>query len=133
MSQENVEIVRRVFEAWNRADLERIRDYISPEWEWHTARLFPGTDAVYRGKEGFTRFWNTFQEPWESIRVAVERTEDLGDRVLVLITFYGKGKGSGVEVTTEYAHVITFRDGLATYQVGYGDWKSALEAVGLRE
>src|ERR671927_218531 len=66
MSRENVQIVRRVFEAWNRADLERIRDYISPEWEWHTARLFPGTDAVYRGKEGFTRFWNTFQEPWES-------------------------------------------------------------------
>jgi hypothetical protein len=59
--------------------------------------------------------------------------EDFGDRVLVLLTFHGKGKGSGVDVTTEYANVVTFRDGLAIHQVGYGDWKSALEAAGLRE
>ena len=133
MSRENVEAVREVFEAWNRGDLARIHDYLSPEWEWHPARLFPGTDAFYRGKDGFTRFWNTFREPWESIRIELERVEDLGDRVLVLFTFYGKGKGSGVDVTTEYANIVTFRDGLAIYQVGFGDWKSALEAVGLRE
>jgi ketosteroid isomerase-like protein len=133
MSQENVEIVRTVFEAWNREDLAGVQRHISPNWEWHTAQLFPGTDAVYRGKEGYTKFWNTFREPWESIRIELERVEDLGDRVLVLFTFHGKGKGSGVDVTTEYANIITFRDGLAIYQVGYGDWKSALEAVGLRE
>ncbi len=133
MSQRNVEIVREVFEAWNRGDLERIHEYLSPEWEWHPARLFPGTDAVYCGKEGFTRFWKTFREPWASIRIELERVEDIGDRVLVLFTFYGKGKGSGVDVRTEYANVITFRDGLAIYQVGYGDWKSALEAVGMQE
>jgi uncharacterized protein len=131
VSRGNVEIVREVFEAWNSGDLARIHEHLSPEWEWHTARLFPGTDAVYRGREGFTRFWNTFREPWESIRVELERVEDLGDRVLVLLTFHGKGKGSGVDVTTEYANVVTFRDGLATHQVGYGDWQSALEAVGL--
>lgn len=131
MSRENVGIIRDVNEAWNRGDLERLYGYMSPDWEWHPARLFPGTDAVYRGKEGFTRFWNTFREPWESIRLEIERIEDLGDRVLVLFTFYGKGKGSGIEVTAEYANVVTFRDGLATRQVGYADWKSALEAVGL--
>src|SRR5437867_4214644 len=89
MSQENMEIVRAAFEAWNRGDLERVQKYLSPEWEWHPARLFPGTDAVYRGKEGYTRFWKTFREPWESIHVEVERIEDLGDRVLALMMFYG--------------------------------------------
>jgi ketosteroid isomerase-like protein len=133
MSRENVEAVRQVFEAWNRGDLTGVQEYLSPGWEWRPARLFPGTDAVYRGKEGFKRFWNQFREPWETIRVEIERTEDLGDRVLVLMTFYGRGKGSGVDVTAEYANLITFHEGLATYQVGYGDWKTALEAVGLRE
>jgi ketosteroid isomerase-like protein len=133
MSRGNVEIVRTALEAWNRDDLEGFLEYVSPEWEWHPARLFPGTDAVYHGKQGFTRFWNTFREPWESIRIEVERIEDLGDRVLVLIMFYGKGKLSGVDVTTEYANVLTLRDGLVTYQVGFGDWKTALEAVGLSE
>jgi ketosteroid isomerase-like protein len=131
VAREDVQVVRDVFEAWNRGDLSGVLEHISPDWEWHPARLFPGTDAVYHGKEGFTRFWNTFREPWESIRVDVDRVEDLGDRVLVLFTFHAKGKGSGVDVTTEYANVFTFRDGLAVYQVGYGDWRSALEAVEL--
>ena len=133
MSQENVEIVRAALETWNRGDLEASLEYVSPGWEWHTAQLFPGTDAVYRGKQGFTRFWNNFREPWESISVEIERIEDLGDRVLVLFMFYGQGKLSGVDVTTEYANVFTVHDGRVIYQVGYGDWKSALEAVGLSE
>jgi ketosteroid isomerase-like protein len=51
--------------------------------------------------------------------------------VLWLFTFYGKGKESGVDVTLRYANVLTFRDGLVAHSVGYGDWESALEAVGL--
>jgi ketosteroid isomerase-like protein len=131
VSREDVQAVREVFDAWNRDDLAAVLERMAPDWEWHPARLFPGTDAVYHGPEGFTRFWNTFREPWESIRVDIERIEDLGDRVLVLMTFHGKGKGSGVDVTTEYANLITFREGLAVHQVGYGDWRSALDAVGL--
>jgi ketosteroid isomerase-like protein len=118
------------FVSWD-ADLEGARKYYAPDWEWRTAQLFPGTDAVYRGKDGFARFWNTFREPWNSIHVELERIEDLGDRVLVLMMFHGKGKWSGVDVTREYANVITLRGGLVTYQVGYPDWRSALEAVGL--
>jgi ketosteroid isomerase-like protein len=134
MSRANVEAVREAADAWNRGDQERLLALLSPEWEWHPARLFPGTDAVYRGSEGATRFLNNFREPWESISVETGRIEDLGgDRVLWLFTFYGKGKGSGVNVTQRYANVVTFRDGLIIYQVGYGDWESALEAVGLRE
>ena len=133
MSQENVEIVRAGFEAWNRGDLKSAAEVISPQWEWHPARLYPGTDAVYRGLEGYTRFWNTFREPWESVHIELERIEDLGDRVLALMMFSARGKGSGVDVTSEYANVFTFRDGLVIYQVGYGDWKSALKAVGLEE
>jgi ketosteroid isomerase-like protein len=74
-------------------------------------------NAIYHGKDGFTRFWNTFREPWESIRVEEERIEDLGERVLALFMFHGKGKGSGVDVSAEYANVFTLRDGLITYQV----------------
>ena len=133
MSQENVELTRKAFAAWNRGDLESAAEVISPEWEWHPARLYPGTDAVYHGLEGYARFWNTFREPWESVHIDLERIEDLGDRVLALMMFYAKGKGSGVDVTSEYANVFTFRDGLVVYQVGYGDWRSALKAVGLEE
>ena len=134
MSQENVEIVRGVWEAWNRGDLPGLLENIAPNCEWRTAQKFPGVDAVYRGREGLRRFWDTFREPWEIIRIELERVEDLGDgRVLVLMTFHGKGKGSGVNVTTEYANVVTLRDGRWIHAVGYTDWQSALEAAGVRE
>jgi ketosteroid isomerase-like protein len=133
VSREDVTLVREGFDAWNRGDLQWILDHTSPDWEWRPAGVFPGTDAVYRGKEGFAKFWNTFREPWENISVALERAEDLGDRVLALFTFYGKGRESGVEVTVRYANVFTVDGGIFTYQVGYADWESALEAVGLQE
>ena len=129
MSAEDVEIVREVLAAWNEGDLDAMLRRLSDDWEWHTAQLFPGVDRVYRGRDGFVRFWETFREPWETIRLRVERLEDLGDGVLALITFHGRGKDSGVEGTTEYANVLTLRDGLITFQMGYPDWASALEAV----
>lgn len=133
MSQEDVNLVREGFEDWNRGDLESLLENITPDWEWRPAGVFPGTDAVYRGKEGFTKFWNTFREPWENITIDLERVEDLGDRVLALMTFHGRGRESGVDVTVRYANLFTFDGGVITYQVGYADWESALEAAGLEE
>jgi ketosteroid isomerase-like protein len=48
MSQENVEIVRRGFDAFDRGDLEGVLDLLGPEFEFHTAQLFSDTDSVYR-------------------------------------------------------------------------------------
>jgi ketosteroid isomerase-like protein len=134
MSEERVKLVRESVEAWNRGDLDWLLAHATLDWEWHTAELFPGTDTVYRGREGAVRFWSTFREPWERIRIEIERIEELsGDRVLVLHTFYGRGKGSGVQVTQEYGNIYTFREGLVASQVGYGDWGSALSAAGLED
>ena len=134
MPSENVQLLREFFDAWNRGDLEWILEHLSPDWEYRTAQLFPGIDPVSRGKEGFTKFWNTLRDPWESISMELEHVEDLGDRVLTLHTFYGRGKASGVEVTLKYANISTFRAGLVSRSVGYGDdWAAALEAAGLSE
>ncbi len=58
-------------EAWNTGDLERAIASIDPEIEWHTARLLPDVDAVYRGHEGVRHFWATFIEPWEEINAEI--------------------------------------------------------------
>jgi ketosteroid isomerase-like protein len=133
MSEENVELVRGAYEAWNRCDLEWQLDHISPDYEFRTAQLFPDTEAVYRGREGLRQFWNTFREPWETLHIEVERIESIGDdRVLALLRFHGRGR-NGVEVTLEYANLLTVENGMATLNVGFGDWQQALEAAGLRE
>ena len=133
MSQENVELVRQGYEAWNRGDLEWQLDHIAPDHEFQTAQLFPDTEAVYRGRRGWRQFWNTFREPWETLLVEVQRIEPIGeDRVLALYRFHGRGR-DGVEVALEYANLITIENGLATRNVAFADWDQALEAAGLSE
>ena len=116
--------------AFNRGDLDWILDHIAPDWEYQTVQLFPGMDRVYRGRDGFIRFWENLREPWETITIEIERVVDLGDQVVDLQTFRGKGRKSGVETTQEYANVSTVRGGLVSRMVGYGpDWDAALKAA----
>jgi ketosteroid isomerase-like protein len=130
MADGDVEVVLEGFEAWNRGDLQWLLDHASPDYEWRPARIFPGIDAVYHGHAGFAKFWSTLREPWQSLRIEVDRVEDLGDAVLALFTFHGKGRDSGVEVTLRLANVFRLRDGLGVGGMSYPDWDSALEAMG---
>jgi ketosteroid isomerase-like protein len=133
MSEENVELVRQGYEAWNRGDLQWMVDHVTPDFEFRTAQLFPDTDAIYRGREGLRQFWNTFQGPWETLLVEVERIEPIGDaRVLVLLRFRGRGR-DGLEVALDYANVSTIENGMVTLMVGFANWQEALEVAGLQE
>jgi ketosteroid isomerase-like protein len=92
MSEENVEVVRKIFDAYNRDDLEGMLARIAPEFEFHPSGRFMDTDQVYRGRAGWTQFWNTFRAAWETNTIEIERMEDLGERVLALGTFHVKGR-----------------------------------------
>ena len=133
MSEENVEVVRRFFDAYNRGDFEATLDLIAPEFEFRPSGLFMDTEGTYHGREGWSEFWSTFQAAWESITVDLERIEDLGDQVLTLGTFQGKGQGSGVAVTREVAWLGTLRDGMLAQSLTFVGWADAIEAAGLSE
>jgi ketosteroid isomerase-like protein len=132
VSEENLRLVREGYEAWNRGDLDWLLEHISPDFEFHTAQLFPDTEAIYQGREGYKRFWETFHVPWENLSIEIERLEQVGEnQVLALLRFIGRGR-EGVEASIEYANLLTIEEGLNTRVVGYAGWKQALEAVGLR-
>jgi ketosteroid isomerase-like protein len=133
MSEENVAIVRRGIDAFSGGDLEAVLDDLSPEFEFNPSGRFMDTQQTYRGREGFVDFWRGFQAAWEEITVSIERIEDLGDRVLTLGTFHGKGGESGVEVDAEAAWLHTVRDGLIVHLRSFATWKEALAAAGLSE
>jgi ketosteroid isomerase-like protein len=133
MAEVSVEMSRKFFDAYNAGDLKATLDLIAPEFEFRPSGLFMDTEKTYRGREGWSEFWHTFREAWESITVNVERIEDLGEQVLVLGTFHGRGHGSGVEVTREAAWIVTLRDGLFAQSRTFVSWAEALEASGLSE
>jgi ketosteroid isomerase-like protein len=133
VSEENVEIYRSSIDGWNRGSIDEWLAAWGPESEFHLTGLFPGFDRVYRGPEGARKFWGTLREPFEYISVSVERTIDLGDRVVGLLNFEAKGKESAVPVSLRYGHVATFENRVVTRLDGYASWNDALEAAGLAD
>jgi ketosteroid isomerase-like protein len=135
MSQENVEVVRRAFEAFDRGDRPTFERLLAPDVEWHSvAGPLLGMDTIL-GRETMLRFlWEDLPEGIERFRVIPEEFTDLGnDRVLAVGVFQGRGRSSGVEVNMGVASVFEIRDAMVASVRDYSSRNEALEAAGLRE
>ena len=139
MSQENVEIVRRLVEAWNRNEqgrvvpLERVIPFLDPGVIFDATRriIDPKT---YAGIEGIRAMLAERDEVWGEFRMEPAEFVDAGDRVVVIGRRVGKGRGSGVDVNQPMADVFTLHGGrVVRCEIGYSDRAEALEAAGLSE
>ena len=130
-AEQDLELYREGIAAWSRRDRDWVLARTTDDFEFHAAQLFPGIRAVYQGRKGLRDFWREFiEEPWSELEIVVERSELLDDgRVIAQVRFRGIGAGSGAEVTVDYVHVATFRDGLVARIDGYRDWDEAIAAV----
>jgi ketosteroid isomerase-like protein len=110
MADEILEQIRDGYGAWNQDDLERILEFLDPQVEWHTSASFPGTEALYRGHDGFRRFWEHLHEPWEDMRVEIESFQRIEDVALIRLSFHGRSRESGVEVDLPWFQVLRVKD-----------------------
>ena len=131
MSQENVEIVRRGYDHYNRTG-EAEYDVLDPEVVYDVSRR-TFDPRVYHGHQGVREFLALIREQWASMRLEPQDFVDSEDTVAVSIRLVGVGKESGVETTADAAHVWTFRDGKIIRQTTFQTMAEALEAAGLRE
>jgi ketosteroid isomerase-like protein len=133
MSEENVEAVLRVIDAWNRRDFDAAISIAHEDAEIHFIGGF--ADLIgeeYDGREGILRFWRDMLGTIGG-QVAVETAIDAGERVVVITTVEGAGAESGVPVTLRFGQVWSFRDAKAIRLDFYYEPSEALEAAGLRE
>jgi ketosteroid isomerase-like protein len=130
--RENVETLRRGFDAFNRGDLDEWLSGFAPVAELHTTGRFPDR-GVYRGRQGLERYWAEIHEAAEEMSITVTDMRAIGDKVFVAVTARGRGKRSGVPVEGPIWFVSTFRDGLVVRTENYADPEEALEAAGLSE
>src|SRR5262245_35238920 len=133
MSQENVEVVRRGYESFNRGDIDDVVGLLAPDFEYVASGLVPGVGGVYRGAEGLRRFAETFWREFDDPRIEVHELIDAGDRVVASTTLQGHGKQSGAETSWGVCQVWTVREGSAVRGQGFANRAEALEAVGLNE
>ena len=132
MSQENVEVLRRSYEAWNRGDRDAAFEFLEPEFE---LQLPEGGMNVgsFPGREGATKLFEDYLEVFDSFRMEPEEFFEADDRIVVFVRTPARGKGSGVEVEFRPAHLWTMRAGKAVRLEVFPERQKALEAVGLSD
>src|SRR5688572_22860655 len=103
MSEENVELVRALTEAWQRGDQEQTFEFVDPEIEWdasHLTEMIPDVAGVYRGHDGVRAYWRRWLSAWRNLQFDIEDVRDAGDQVVLLVRNQRQwGKHSGVETT----------------------------------
>ena len=130
MSQENVDTVRRMYDAFYRGDVEGALGYFNPDVLVDASSARPDV-GVGRGREQVNAVVTTWVAAWEEWHEEIEEMRDLGSRVLVLSVQRGRGRGSRVEVEARYAMLYGLDGGEITTMRMYGNLAEALEAVGL--
>ena len=127
MSEENVDVVRRTFAAFDREDGEAALELFDPEVEWSP------TEGTYRGREGVLSSVAEWLEPWEEHHVEVEELTPAGDQVFAVIHLTGRGAGSGMEIDQRFFQLFDVRNGKITRMVEFVRRDEALAAAGLTE
>ena len=133
MSQENVEIVRRIIDGWNRDRGDTsILEFIDPDLEYDVA-IGIDFDGTYRGPAAIAKVLGTFWGEFEDVRTEIEECLSAGDQVVLGLRYSGRGKSSGVKIDWPGWHVWTLRDGKAVHWRQVRTKREALEAAGLSE
>jgi ketosteroid isomerase-like protein len=133
MSRENVEVVRRHYDAFNRGDLEGTLEPFDPNIEFiEDADVRPDAGAHH----GIAAVQTFFQGMWDSAQeVAIEPEEFIehGDKVIVVARLYGRFRLTGIQGESRFVKVWTVRSGKITRLQLFADKRKALEAAGLSE
>ncbi len=138
MSQENIEIVRRLYERVAAGDIEGELEFIHPDIE-----LFPREDEpnarVYRGRDGYREYVTFWDDVWDDYEVEIEEYIDAGEYLVVVGRARGKGRSSGLRLEDIQAFdkpmvwLWRFCDGMGIERREYRTKAEALAAIGLSE
>jgi ketosteroid isomerase-like protein len=128
MSEENVELVRTIYERFRAGDFDGALALHHPDIEVRDRPEAPDPQ-VYRGHEGVLRSLNASRATFQGLEIVPEEFIDAGDGVVVVFRFLGTGRESGVPVEERLAHVWTIRDGKAVRMTVHSGRDEALAAV----
>jgi ketosteroid isomerase-like protein len=134
MSEENVEIVRRLYERWVRGDFRTGNEAFDPNVEFEVDAVVTPTRAKVRGLAAMGQVWRENLEGWGDLRVGeIDRLVESKDRVIVFNRLQGRGRRSGAVVEQpDRAAIFTFRDGRIV-GLRLTNRAGGLEAAGLSE
>jgi ketosteroid isomerase-like protein len=132
MSQENVEIIKRVVDAFNARDVEAYAAFMAPDVEWFTA-MGAVEGEIFRGRSGIDAYFGRMTEAWEEFRGVADEHRDLGDSVIILGRVHARGRASSVQIDGPWACLFDFRGQKISRIRVFLDHAEARRAAGLAE
>jgi ketosteroid isomerase-like protein len=130
--EENIAIVREMFDDWN-ARHPMGPEMLDPEVHWdarNIGRRVPDLDRVYNGREAVGEFWRNWLAAWQDVHGEVQWIRACGDRVVAWLHQRMVARSTGMEFELQYAFDIIFRDGKLARVAYFLDEAEALAAVG---
>jgi ketosteroid isomerase-like protein len=130
VSDANVELARRAFDAFGARDADAVLEVMDEEVEFLpvTANLTTG-GVPYRGHDGMRRYFEDVGRVWDELRVYPNEYRDLGETVVALGRIHGRGGGMIIDRPTGW--VWRFRAGKIVFGRVYASQEEALRAAGL--
>jgi ketosteroid isomerase-like protein len=131
MADQDLDVMRRWADAWNRSDLEAFADTFDPDAElitdpsWMEAGPFRGRAAIKAWYEGLTESWDGRDA------VVLKELFEANENVIARIDWQVRGRSSGIDTELDATSINTIRRGRIARQQWYFDHTEALAAVGL--
>lgn len=135
MSEDNLDVVRRIYEAWNAGDLDRAFELIGEDAELSVPPGFPES-GTYRGRAAIRRWMEEgVLSVLADVRADPQELREAGDEVVAFIRYSGRGRASGIDVSgvAVDAHVWTLSDGKVRRLRMFQGTEAARAAAGLDE
>jgi ketosteroid isomerase-like protein len=132
VSQENVDVVRRMNAAFNRRDRDALIAYYHPDVELRDLQHAPDVPERLVGIDAIRRHWDQWDDAFDDFTAEIEEFMGAGPYVVMATRWRGTGKDSGLEIDLRAVEVVEFADGkIARLTTGYASKAEALRAAGL--
>jgi ketosteroid isomerase-like protein len=133
MSEENLQIVQRGYEAYNRGDIDGTAADFAADCEYIPSGDLPGGRELVRGPEEYRRYIGWLQSEFDDARVEIHELEDAGEKVVASVTLRGRGQRSGAPASWNLWQVWTIRSGEVVRGQAFTSRVEALEAAGVQK
>jgi ketosteroid isomerase-like protein len=129
VSDENVQAMRRMLDAWNRGDIDEWASGFDDEIVWYPLAENPQTEPIH-GIEAVREFVSDWLEPWEAYTVDITRIIDQGDWVVVAARHDARHE-SGAEISMDMYLAAAYREGKGVEARWFMDEADALRVAGI--
>ena len=131
MSQDNIAVIRGMYESFSKGDVTSVLGQMHQHIEWRNAENFIYADrSPYRGQQAVLEgVFMRLASEWADFKVMPEEWLDAGNHIVVLGTYSGRHKESGKEVRAQFAHIWGVTHGRVVRFQQYTDTKQFADAI----